>query len=326
MDNWLHGRVGFGLHGVMKRGSWGLDQERLRQESRHGAITVARLGDLGVPARTAYRRCAVNGPWQRPLPGVVLLDTARPSERQLVEAALLYAGQDAQLTGVTACRHHGLRRVPEGGNVHLLIPATRKAASTDYVTVERTVRLPAPVISDGLPLAPIVRAVLDACRRIKQPDAVSALITEAVQRKGVPPWALTRELERGSSRGSSLVREVLEKITRGARSVAEIDAMAVWQRSGLPDPLWNKDLFDRDGRFLARPDAWSPEVCLAWEIDSFEFHFSRADYRTTLERNARYAAAGIAVLQTLPSRLREEPDLVATELRAAYQAARAAKP
>ncbi|MBB4904953.1 hypothetical protein [Actinophytocola algeriensis] len=77
-----------------------------------------------------------------------------------------------------------------------------------------------------------------------------------------------------------------------------------------------------DGTYIGVPDAWFAEVGLAWEIDSYEFHFQRDDYADTISRNARYAAAGIVVLQTLPSRLRTEPANVARELTAAYEAAK----
>ena len=115
-------------------------------------------------------------------------------------------------------------------------------------------------------------------------------------------------------------REVLKDIVAGARSVAEIDAMRVWERTGLPSPRWNVVLRTNDGAFIAIPDAWF-DAGLAWEIDSYEFHYHHDDYARTVARNARYAAAGVPVLQTLPNRLRRDPDSVATELIAAHRAA-----
>ncbi|MBB4904954.1 hypothetical protein [Actinophytocola algeriensis] len=221
----------------MRRGGWANDHQTLQMASRHGAIRVATLADLGVSSRTAYRRCVVGGPWQRPLPGVVLLTNMPPTRRQLVEAALLYAGQDAQVTGLEACRRHGLTNLPDHHRVHLLVPADRRPHSTDYVTVERTTRLPKPVIRDDLPLTPLARAALDAARRLKLHDPVRSLLTEAVQRGRVPPRWLVHELETGSRRGTAVPRQVLKDITAGARSVAEIDAMRVWERTGLPDPV-----------------------------------------------------------------------------------------
>ncbi|MFC3455049.1 hypothetical protein [Amycolatopsis speibonae] len=287
----------------MKTGEWADDPERLYQHSRGGVITVARLVELGVPARTCYRRCQPGRPWRRLLPGVLLLATGEPSYRQLIEAALQYAGRDAVVTGAAACRRRGLRAVPAGAaRVHLLVPHEHKISSSGFVIVERTTRMPRPLIEEGVPVAPFVRAVLDLCRRLSSPSAVSALLAEAVQSGGLSPAAL-------------------HHIVAGARSVAEIDAMSVWRLSGLPEPSWNRPLRDENGEYVATPDGYFAEVALAWEIDSYDFHFTKQDYARTLERNARYAAAGIAVLQILPSRLRTEPEEVAKELRASYQAA-----
>jgi hypothetical protein len=79
-------------------------------------------------------------------------------------------------------------------------------------------------------------------------------------------------------------------------------------------------LRNTQGEHIAVPDAWF-DVGLAWEIDSYEYHFKREDYAVTISRNARYAAAGVMVLQTLPNRLHKEPASVAAELVAAHQAA-----
>jgi hypothetical protein len=226
------------------------------------------------------------------LPGIVLLNSAEPTRHQLVDAALLFGTPDAVVTGAESCRRQGLRCLPGGdARVHLLVPDERKVKSSDFVVVERTVRLPGPVVRDGLPLAPLVRAVRDGCRRSRAFDPVSALVTEAVQRGKVNPHHLRRELGEGSHRGTAVPREVLGKVLRGARPVTEIDAMAVWARTGLPEPDWNFELRDDDGRYIATPDAWCDDVAMAWEIDSYDFHFGREGYANTLSRNARYPAA-----------------------------------
>jgi hypothetical protein len=241
-----------------------------------------------------------------------------------VDGALLYGGPDALLTGIEACRRQGLRgQGITSAGVHLLVPASCKVSSVGYVTVERTTRLPRAVTVDGVAMAPLARAVLDQCRRFTAYDPVRALVTEAVQRGRSNPEILIRELEEGSDRGSALPREVLRDVLRGARSVAEIDAMTVWRRTGLPEPLWNHELRDSSGRYIGTPDGYFKQVRLAWEIDSYDFHFSRAEYAGTIDRNSRYTAEGIIVLQTLPSRLRSEPRKVAAELVAAYRAAEA---
>jgi hypothetical protein len=254
------------------------------------------------------------------LPGVVLLGNMPPTRRQLVEAALLYAGPGSVISGLDACRWHGLRNLPDDHQIHVLVPHERRAFRSASFVVERTRRVPKSVFRNGIPLAPLTRAVLDACRRFTNPVRARALITEAVQRYRVAPHRLVAELDTGSRRGSAMPRAVLQDVVAGARSVAEIDAMRVWERTGLPRPIWNAVLRDSHGDYIATPDAWF-EAGLAWEIDSYEFHFRREDYARTVDRNARYAATGVLVLQTLPNRLRSAPESVAAELIAAHRAA-----
>lgn len=260
------------------------------------------------------------------LPGIVLLRNAEPTRRQQIAAALTYGGPDAVITGGEACRAFGFRDVPDTGElVHLLVPHGRRLHNYDYVQVERTHRMPTVRRRGNLPLAEPTRAVLDATRRLTELRPARALLTEAVQRSFTTLELLNGELAKGSRRGSAVPRTVLMEMSVGTESVAEIDAARVWEKSGLPAPVWNRRLVMADGRFIAKPDAWFDAVGLAWEIDSLAFHLGAAGFDRTIARNGRYTAAGILVLQTLPSRLRSEPQRVIAELRAAYAAA-AARP
>lgn len=72
------------------------------------------------------------------------------------------------------------------------------------------------------------------------------------------------------------------------------------------------------GQLLAVVDAWWDDVGLAWQIDSREFHLAPADYDATLRRHSALAAAGILVVHTLPTRLRDDAKAVLNELTAAH--------
>src|SRR5437016_1150541 len=84
---------------------------------------------------------------------------------------------------------------------------------------------------------------------------------------------------------------------------------------------WNAEIFDVRGNYIGRPDGWWDDVGMAWEIDSFDFHFWRKEYERTTDRNTRYAKAGITVVQTLPSRLLDSASSVLDDLEAGYRAA-----
>lgn len=307
----------------MKRGTAGGTPEIVQAKSTHEAIRVRTLEALGMHSGTVYRRCRPGGPWQRLLPGVIALHNGPPSALQRVWAALLYSGEDAVVTGVAACQRHGLRNVPEQSQVHILIPWERKVHSSGFVIVERSTRLPQPLLRAGVPLSPLPRAAIDACRRLSALDPCRALLTEAVQRRLTTHADLARELALSSTRGSALPRRVLAEIASGARSVAEAHGQRLWRRAGLPAASWNGRLWDGQGNYIASPDAWCDDVGFAWEIDSVAHHADHAGFAATLARNARYTAAGVVVLQTLPARIRTDPVGVIRELRAAHATAAA---
>jgi hypothetical protein len=200
----------------VKRGNWAdaANAAILAGAATRGVISARRLVELGVPESTVYRRCRSGGPWQLLLPAVILLTTGTPTRDQLVTGALSYAGDGALVTGLEACRRHGVRRGPPGdGEVHLLVPHDRHLRSTRFATVERTRRLPDPVVRGGFRLAPVDRAAVDAVRRMSEPGAVTELLSDAVQRGLCSVGALAQEVDSGA---------------------------ATWHRRAAPDPARRK--------------------------------------------------------------------------------------
>lgn len=298
-----------------------IDWDAVATAAEHGILKVSELDQLGIPRQTVHHRLSRSERWTRLLPGIAMLSTGVPTVRQQYDAALRYAGPDSMLTGSAACRLHGLDRHQNSRNVHVLIPHDQKRASKEFVEVERTERLPAPETRDGFRVAPLVRALLDAARRMPSLDAVRALLAEAVQRGLTYPHDLTAELAVGSQRGSARCRYVLAEISANVHSTAEAWAYRVLQGSDLPDMWWNVRLLAADGSLLGVPDAWIDEVGLAWQIDSRAYHLSPAAYDNTVRRHTMMTAAGVVVVHTLPSRLRDEPAAVLDELRRAHRVA-----
>ncbi|WP_244199996.1 hypothetical protein [Amycolatopsis thailandensis] len=226
------------------------------------------------------------------------------------------------ITGIEACRLQGLRpaSLPADPGLHLLIPHDRKIRSVGFVTTERTVRLPAPAIRNDVPLAPLVRATTDAVRQLADPLASEELLIEAIQQGRCHPKALLWELNHGTQRGTAIPRRLLTDWV-DIRSMAESRAKVLSRRLTTPPSHWNAELFDVSGKYLGRPDAWWDDVGLIWEIDSFDFHFHRAGYQRTVDRNTRYATSGLIVVQTLPSQLLNDPAGVVADLEAAWRIA-----
>lgn len=307
------------------------DHRFLRSQFPHGVATAAQLVAAGIPERTVYDRCRDGGPWQLVLPGVILLFTGRPSRDQLVHAALLLCGRESVVTGLEACRRHGVRRGPArvdlGRNdqqteVHVLNPASRQVRSVGFVHVERTRRLPEALVRNGLRIAPLPRACMDAARRLRAPGDVTELLADPVQRGLCTVAALHTELGLASRRGTAIPRRVLSEVGDGIRSAAELAAKQLWTRTGLPDPWWNAEVYGPGGELLAVADCWLDDVAMVWEIESTEWHLRPADHAKTVERAARLVAAGVTYTASKPRKVLEDRDGVVETLRATYAQAK----
>jgi hypothetical protein len=304
--------------------------EKARAEFPLGVATARQLVAIGFSERTIYKRCQPGGPWRRLLPGVIGLFSGTPTRDQYVLAALLLCGPDAMVTGLEACRRHGMRRGPLPGadhkedpaEVHVLVPMARQVRSVGFVHVERTNRLPAAIVRGGIPLAPVPRACMDAARRLSRPGEVTELLADAVQKGLCTVGALVQELGDTTRRGTAVPRSVLQDVAEGVRSAAERQAKAVWLRTGLPEAWWNVAVHDEDGRFLGIADCWVDEVAMVWETESSEWHLSPADHDATVDRAAAFTAAGAVYTATKPRKLRTDPRGVAAILRATYERAR----
>ena len=304
----------------MRRGEWGHRLEDLYGVSRSGIIRTAELRRWGVSNSAIDARCRPGGPWQRLLPGVVMLGNGHPTARQRAVAAIALSGENAVLTGRAALHEYGYG-TSYPGDAHVLIATHRRVQSTGFVLVERTTRLPVPVTRNGLPCAPLPRALLDAARRCRTLDSTRSLIAEVVQRGEVSVAELIAELDSGSGRGAALPRAVLREVSADVHSVSEAEARRLWLRSGLPPMVFNRRIVDAAGQFIAMPDGWIDEVAFAWDIDSLDWHLAPKAYKSTVERRTRMQNHGIIVLPTLPSAVRDDPDRVITDLRSHYELA-----
>ena len=257
------------------------------------------------------------------LPGVYLTVTGTPTQEQREIAALLYAGSGSVITGAVAVRRHHLTCA--GLNlIDVLIPADEQRASTGFVRIQRTTRMPDKVQKTGaIRFAPAHRAVADAARKMTSFGDVQAVVCAALQRKRCALPLLIEELNEGPSAGSRSLRRALAEVSDGVRSTAEADLKKLIDHSDLEKPLYNARLYTPDGDFIAKPDAWWQRAGVAGEVDSREYHMEAADYRATQMRHNRMESYGINVQHWLPSVIATESRTVLADLRRAIAAGHA---
>ena len=142
-DDWLAvihnlagiARMSTGIRGVLPRGRFRVSI--LGMGSTHGTSgrplgpghpgrTVARTtpATLGLE-RAAVRWQVTSGRWQRPCRGVVVAHSGPLTDEEQLWAAVLAAGRDAVLGGLTAARLDGLTGF-EPPAIQLLVPAARR--------------------------------------------------------------------------------------------------------------------------------------------------------------------------------------------------------
>lgn len=285
-----------------------LDAVAKRQQQ---IVTRAQLIAAGVDDMAMCRRTK-RGLYQRVLPGIYALVTGTLTSEQLRIAAVLYAGSNAQITGLSALEWYGFRYAPKSEKIHLLVPHEERRRSVGHVVVHRALALDEFARHTELyTVCSPARAVVDACRDERDLRTVRAMVAESVQRGLTGPHALNEEVRRAGRSRTALVRRAAQEVIEGIRSAAEGDLYDCLSRSKrLPRILWNPRLFAPDGTALPTPDAWLPEVAVALEVDSREHHSSVEDWQRTLDRHNILSRYGALVLHFTPREIRHDPDRV----------------
>ncbi|MGM1063988.1 hypothetical protein [Saccharothrix sp. Mg75] len=179
-------------------------------------VKTAELKAAGVPGHVIDLRCRPGGPWQRILPGVLLLGAQPPTRAQRLRAAVAYAGPGAVITGADALAAQGLPARPPA-HVHLLQPASRRRSGGPRLVLERTTRPPGVVVRDGLPFTEPTRAVLDAARHEPHPLRRHHVLAGALRAGLCTVEGLNAELEAGNRRGTAATRSALRLLAATLR-------------------------------------------------------------------------------------------------------------
>ena len=170
------------------------------------------------------------------------------------------------------------------------------------------------VIIDGIPVTSVERVFLDMGTVLGSQPLRSLL--EAAQRKGSFEYdRVLHAIERSNGhRGVGPLRAALALLGDSApatRSDLEILFLELIRAAGLPEPSVNVVVIGDVVDF-----SW-PEYNLVVEVDSWEYHRLRRPFEEDKRRGNRLELAHVMVLRYTDKVLREEPERVIAELRAA---------
>jgi hypothetical protein len=130
---------------------------------------------------------------------------------------------------------------------------------------------------------------------------------------------LIDELAIAPRRGSGHARYAVEELVLGGRSAPEGAAIRLARRSRVLPPGHHNCLVVGPDGVIGASDGYWEQAGVAQEVDSVDYHYDLDPWSTTMERRARYGAAGINVLPVRPRRLKADPAGVLRELESAYR-------
>ncbi len=207
----------------------------------------------------------------------------------------LAAGKRVAVCLGTAAAAYGFD-TEDTADLHVLNPVGSQLRSADGLIVHRRDGAPLTLVGDRPATTPAWTAV-EVARGLSRPRALATL--DAALRSGACSRAelLGAAAQQSGRRGIVAVRELLPLAAAAAESPMESEARLVMIDGGLPQPVLQYEVIDRDGRIWRLDFAW-PEYRVAAEYDGVAWHsgaksFFRDRRRTTALQDLGWVAVPI---------------------------------
>jgi hypothetical protein len=275
---------------------------RALAEAQHGVVATRQILELGIDEDIVRSR-QEGGLLLSLHQGVFALGHQRLSREGTWLGAVLACGPGAVLSHFSAgnlwnlCGSYGPVEVVRrsGGATHegVRLHQTRRLESWE-VTMER-----------GIPVTSMERVLLDLAGRVDS-KRLERMLVQAYK-SGRLSWpALNRILARRRGRkGAGRLRRLAAEVDPAAletRSVTEVDFLALWRRTEMPQPAVNVLVEGHLVDFL-----WPREKVIV-ETDSWGFHGDPRSFERDHETDVALTAAGYDVHRATYKMLERDPD------------------
>ena len=281
-------------------------------EGQHGVAEYRQLLRLGLSA-DAIKHRAHHGRLHRLHRGVYAVGRRTVPQEGHWLAAVFACGPDAVLSHRSAAALWGLLRDARA-TIDVTVCVARRAGSGD-IAVHSTRRLHQDDRErrDNIPVTSIARTLLDIAA-VVPPCRLARAIDEADRLRLFDLRAIDEVCCRSKGkRGVGSLKEAIRRYRPSApvtRSGLERLFVEICDRADLPRPAMNLFVagYEVDAAWLDRG--------LVVEVDSFEFHRTRAAFETDRRRDAALQREGLRVFRVTDRRLEEDPAGIAQDLRA----------
>jgi very-short-patch-repair endonuclease len=263
-----------------------------------GVVELGQLGALAI-SQSSVDRGVDAGRLHRVLPGVYAVGHSSLSWRGKLRAAVLWGGEDAVLSHITAASLWDL--LPSASpKVHITIPRGGRK-SRAWVRVHHTRRPPARAEVNGFLVTTVERTLADIAPVVRT-DRLEQAIEQAVR---------MNRLDFSAVQGPKQLRVLIAQFDPLAPQTnpgIERDFLRLVRRYGLEEPQTNVQVGPYVVDFL-----W-PKQKVIVELDSLQHHRRPSVFEADRKRDIDLGRLGYTVLRVTHRRLQEEPAVVAQEI------------
>ncbi|GFG54963.1 hypothetical protein MAGR_64040 [Mycolicibacterium agri] len=230
-----------------------------------------------------------------------------PDLLTLMRGLDLRCGEHVAVCMGTAAAMYGFD-TEDVSDVHVLNPDGHLLRDQDGLVVHR--RDGAPLIDHhGRLVTTPAWTAIEVARSLRRQRALAtldaALRSQTCDQRGLH---LAAKAQAGR-RGIVMVRDLIPLARPGAESPMESEARLVMLDGGLPEPLLQYKIVDRDGRLWRVDFAW-PECRLAVEYEGFDFHSTPEALRKDRQKRAALEEMSWRVLSIVCDDVRRQPEVM----------------
>lgn len=189
--------------------------------------------------------------------------------------------------------------------LHVLNPVGHQLRNGPGLTVHRREGAPL-AVHRGRPVTTAAWTAIEVARTMQRPRALATL--DAALRSGTCTSAdlAAAATQQTGRRGIVNVRDLIPFARPQAESAMESEARLAMLDGGLPEPVLQYEVIDRDGRLWRLDFAW-PDRRLAIEYDGFEFHSTPERLRRDRQKRAALEELGWYILSIVNDDVRRRP-------------------
>ncbi len=194
-------------------------------------------------------------------------------------------------------------------DLHVLTPTGHQLRNCDGLVVHR--RDGAPLVDvDGRPATAAAWTAVEVARSLKRPRSLATLDAALRSRTCTRHDLLRAAAAQAGRRGIVSVRDLIRLAAPEPESPMESEARLAMLDGGLPPPVLQFDIVDRNWRTWRVDFAW-PDQKLAVEYDGFDWHSGPDDLRRDRQKRAALNEIDWRVLSFVADDVRRrQPDMI----------------